>query len=152
MLLQILQNSQENTCARVFFLIKVQAFIKKRPWHRCFPVNFAKFLRTPFLTEHFRWLLLDMDCHGKTICMHFSNYYEFVMNSNLRKILLKYISVFSLFDICCYFICFWCLHITCTVVATTYFLFIWWITFFKHLYSLICSVQKGFQKQDLLNI
>ena len=27
-------------------------------WHSCFPVNFAKFLRTPFLTEHFRWLLL----------------------------------------------------------------------------------------------
>ena len=24
-------------------------FIKERLWHRCFPVNFAKFLRTPFL-------------------------------------------------------------------------------------------------------
>ena len=22
--------------------------LKKRLWHRCFPVNFAKFLRTPF--------------------------------------------------------------------------------------------------------
>ena len=22
--------------------------LKKRPWHRCFPLNFAKFLRTPF--------------------------------------------------------------------------------------------------------
>ena len=21
--------------------------LKRRPWHRCFPVNFAKFLRTP---------------------------------------------------------------------------------------------------------
>ena len=31
---------------------------KKRLWHRCFPVNFVKFLRTPFLTEHLRWLLL----------------------------------------------------------------------------------------------
>ena len=30
---------------------------KKRLWHRCFPVNFAKFLRTPFFTEHLRWLL-----------------------------------------------------------------------------------------------
>ena len=39
MFLKILQNSQENTCARVSFLIKLQ-------WHRCFPVNFAKFLRT----------------------------------------------------------------------------------------------------------
>ena len=32
-------------------------FIKKSPWHRCFPVNCAKFLRTPFFTEHIRWLL-----------------------------------------------------------------------------------------------
>ena len=29
-------------------------FIKKRLWHRCFPVNFAKFPRTPFLKEHLR--------------------------------------------------------------------------------------------------
>ena len=33
-------------------------FIKKRLWHRCFPVNFAKSLRTPFLKEHLWWLLL----------------------------------------------------------------------------------------------
>ena len=32
--------------------------LKKKPWHRCFPVNFSKFLRTPFVTEHLRWLLL----------------------------------------------------------------------------------------------
>ena len=58
---EISQNSQENTCARVSFLIKLQAaciFIKKRLWHRCFPVSFAKLLRTPFLTEHLQWLLL----------------------------------------------------------------------------------------------
>ena len=39
-----------NTCARDSFSIRL--------WHRCFPVNFAKFLRTPLLTEHPRWLLL----------------------------------------------------------------------------------------------
>ena len=33
-------------------------FIKKRLWYRCFPVNFAKFLRIPFLIEHLWWLLL----------------------------------------------------------------------------------------------
>ena len=32
--------------------------LKKRLWHRCFPVNFAKFLRTPFFTKHLWWLLL----------------------------------------------------------------------------------------------
>ena len=26
--------------------------LKRRLWNRCFPVNFPKFLRTPFCTEH----------------------------------------------------------------------------------------------------
>ena len=38
--------------------VKAYNFIKKSIWHRCFPVNFAIFLRTPFFTEHLRWLLL----------------------------------------------------------------------------------------------
>ena len=62
--LNISQNSQENTCARFSFLIKLQVLpatsLKKRLWHRCFPVNFAKFLRKPILSEHFRWLLLNV--------------------------------------------------------------------------------------------
>ena len=45
--LRIAQNSQENTSARVSFLIKLQARQKKL-WHRCLPVNFAKSLRTLF--------------------------------------------------------------------------------------------------------
>ena len=59
-LLEISQNSQENTFARDSVLIKLQAcnFIKKCLWYRCFPVNFARFLRTPFFTKHLRWLLL----------------------------------------------------------------------------------------------
>ena len=41
------------------FLIKFQAsnFIRKILKRKCFPVKFAKFLRTPFFTEHL-WLLL----------------------------------------------------------------------------------------------
>ena len=38
--------------------LRPATLFKKRLWHRCFHVNFAKFLRTPFLTEHFWWLLL----------------------------------------------------------------------------------------------
>ena len=49
--LEISQNSQENTCARV-------SFLKKRLWQRCFPVNFVKFLRTPFLQNTSVRLLL----------------------------------------------------------------------------------------------
>ena len=58
-LLEIPENSQENTCDRVSFLIKLQAatLLKEKLWHRCLPVNFLKFLRTPFLTEHLWWLL-----------------------------------------------------------------------------------------------
>ena len=45
-----------------FFFNKVAGrpaiLLKRRLWHRCVPVNFAKFLRTTFFTEHLRWLLL----------------------------------------------------------------------------------------------
>ena len=37
--------------------LRPATLLKKRPRHSCFPVNFAKFLRTLFLTEHLRWLL-----------------------------------------------------------------------------------------------
>ena len=33
-------------------------FIKKRLYHRCFPVNFVKFLRTHSFINHLWWLLL----------------------------------------------------------------------------------------------
>ena len=48
-LLKISQNSQENTCARLSFLIKLQASSTRDIWHGCFPVNFARFLETPSL-------------------------------------------------------------------------------------------------------
>ena len=45
-----------------FFLNKISGLqsttlLKKRLHHKCFPVNFAKFLRTAFI-EQLRWLLL----------------------------------------------------------------------------------------------
>ena len=39
-------------------IIPEPTLLKKRPWHRCFPVNFARVLRTPFIIEHLWWLLL----------------------------------------------------------------------------------------------
>ena len=38
--------------------LQASSLLRKRLWHSCFPMNFAKFLRTPFLTEYLRWLLL----------------------------------------------------------------------------------------------
>ena len=50
--LEISQNSQENTCARGVNRVAGPPLLKERLWHMCYPVSFAKFLRTPFLTEH----------------------------------------------------------------------------------------------------
>ena len=48
-----------HTCSvKKVFLEISQNLLKKRLCHSCFPVNFAKFLITPFLTEHVQWLLL----------------------------------------------------------------------------------------------
>ena len=33
--------------------------LNRRLWRRCFPVSFAKFLRTPFLKLHLWWLILE---------------------------------------------------------------------------------------------
>ena len=52
---------QENTYAWDPLLIKSQVpatLIKKSLWYRCFPVNFGKFLGTPFLQNTSRRLLL----------------------------------------------------------------------------------------------
>ena len=57
--------------------------LKKRLWHRRFPVNFPKFLRTPFLTEHLWWLLLDISVSVKNylfICLFI--YYLFLLISS----------------------------------------------------------------------
>ena len=42
------------------FCLRPATLLKKRLCHRGFPVNFEKFLRTPFLTEHIWWLLLEL--------------------------------------------------------------------------------------------
>ena len=50
--LKFLQNSQENTCARVSFgRLRPATLLKKRLQHRCLPLNFAKFLVTPFCRD-----------------------------------------------------------------------------------------------------
>ena len=38
--------------------LRPATLLKNRPWHRCFSVNFTKFLRTPVFIEHIWWLLL----------------------------------------------------------------------------------------------
>ena len=73
--LEISQNSKEITCDRVSFLT---AF-KKGLWHRCFPVSFAKFLRTPFLQNISGRLLL----HVLVLTFHLS---DFSLTSDCQEI------------------------------------------------------------------
>ena len=60
--LKILENSQESTCARVSFLIKLQewacSFIKKETLVQMFSCKFCEILRTPSLQHTSRGLLL----------------------------------------------------------------------------------------------
>ena len=47
-----------------FFFNKVAGLrpatlLRKRLWHRCFPVSFKKFLRIPFLIDYLWWLLQE---------------------------------------------------------------------------------------------
>ena len=57
------------------FLITLQAsrlqlYQKKRFWHRCFPVNFAKFLRAPFFTENLCGCIWSSnDCNRRITCL-----------------------------------------------------------------------------------
>ena len=72
MLLEILQHSQENTCESLFFNkvagLGSATLLKKRLWHRCFPGNFAKFLRTLFLQNTSGRLFLSvLQCYKKVI-------------------------------------------------------------------------------------
>ena len=57
-LLEISQNSQENTCARVSFLIKLQAsacdFIKKETRAQVFSWKFREISKNTFFTKHLR--------------------------------------------------------------------------------------------------
>ena len=77
-------------CQSLFFnkiaSLRPATLLKKRLWHRCFPVNFAKFLRTPFLTEHLRCLLLNITRNGLV-----NSFIVFKKNS-------KYIFYITLFD------------------------------------------------------
>ena len=62
----VLRNSTiftgKHLCQSLFFnnvaSLRPVTLLKRRLWHRCFPVNFVKFLRTPFLQNTSRRLLL----------------------------------------------------------------------------------------------
>ena len=53
---QIFRNlHRKHLCGSLF--LETFNFIKKRPQHRCFPVNISKFLRLSILKKIFEWLI-----------------------------------------------------------------------------------------------
>ena len=83
MLLQICQNSQENTSLGVSFLINV---FKERLRHNCFFVNSVKFFRTSFFIEHLRCFWRQKVCFQIrcTVIAVFT-----YLSSNIQNILLR---------------------------------------------------------------
>ena len=57
--LKVSQNSNESTCTRVFFLIKLQAsglqlYLKKKLWHRFFFCELCETFKNTYFEEHLR--------------------------------------------------------------------------------------------------
>ena len=68
-------------------ILKACNFIKKRLQHRCFPVQFAKFLRTPYFIEHIRLLLLLYILTKHSVSLFFySLLFCFVLKGTLIQI------------------------------------------------------------------
>ena len=68
------QNSQEKTCK------------KKRIWHRCFPKNFVKFLKTYFFIDHLQWLLqLSRDATHIFSAIFIHNIHVFLIRNRFTR-------------------------------------------------------------------
>ena len=86
------QNSQENICARVFFKkvkgVRPGTLLKNKLWHRCFPVNFAKFLRAPVLQNTYGRLLLNnlVSVEKVTVALGIKNTIRWSIKMQVTKI------------------------------------------------------------------
>ena len=71
--------TEKHLCQSLFFNkvegLRPETLLKKSLWHRCFPMNFAKFLRTPFSQNTFGWLLLTT-ASFRGVCRTLSNFYD----------------------------------------------------------------------------
>ena len=96
------QFTGKHLCQSLFFNnvagLRPVTLLKRRPWHRYFPVNFVKFLRTPFLQStsgplllslgfnHVLEKLCDIICQitvSKTVCRIFLIFFRLRFINNL---------------------------------------------------------------------
>ena len=73
--------TRKHLCQSLFFNkvagLRPATLLKKRIWHRCFPVNFAKFLRIAFLQNTSGQLLLDLGTWVRHFIFHNSKGLKF---------------------------------------------------------------------------
>ena len=78
-------------CQSLFFNkvvgLSPATLLKKRLCHMCFPDNFVKFVRTPFLKEHLWWLLLNMvkNCHWDDVNLLNIVFWQYFTNVPAKK-------------------------------------------------------------------
>ena len=85
---EISQNSQENICARVSFLIKLQAlgnFIKKMTLAQVFSCEFCKISKSTFFTEHLQATASVLFKVMLTFCLKMIIYQITVDEIEIRK-------------------------------------------------------------------
>ena len=74
-------------------------FTKKKLWHMCFSVNFAKFLRTPFFIERIWWLRLVLYLLNKILMVEIILSMFFMINFHAPYHFLKFFTV-EMLNIC----------------------------------------------------
>ena len=78
----------KHPCQSLFFNkfagLRPATLLEKSFWHRFFPVNFTKFLRIPFFTEHLGCLLLNPFI-TKPLNIIFQNCLNMAFSQKIRK-------------------------------------------------------------------
>ena len=73
----------KHLCQSLFFNkvsgLRPETLLKERLSRRCFPMNFAKFLRTPFLIEHLQSLLLLLNTS-----LNIAQYSSYTVNKQIK--------------------------------------------------------------------
>ena len=93
----VLRNFAKFTGKRLYqslaWRLKAATLLKKRLWCRCFPVNFARFFRTPFLQKNSGRLLLKLEVNA------LGRYYQEALKKHeiYHVYLLKIFHIFFIF-------------------------------------------------------
>ena len=94
--------------------LRPDILLKKRPWHRCFPVNFANFLRTPFLQNTSGGCFWRLDFYS--IRFHMDSFWRKQILAYFRVVKFSWIVKFLQF--CGNFICMVAKYVFLTFTVT----------------------------------